>query len=335
MARPRMTFSDDVHRFVDHISKEEDYAERTLRFYRDEGACVFSLLDEHIRPGVRARDVTKREVLELVAYMREKGYAVQTMKGYMTALRKVCLHAGNAEPAATKIRWPRDMRPSVDWLTQDQAQALLDHPKSPIQGLIVHLELCMGLRRIEVARLRMQDIDYRSRAITVTGKASKLRLVPFHPDTEEVLRHFLEYRDALITVARYKDPGAIIPDNLLIWGKGRQLSSYSEKKLTGMDKHTKALCAEVGFNFSNHTLRRTFGRIMYRSHVPLATIAKLLGHESTDVTLDYIGVDLDDMGSAMKAFALRAAAEGRETTGAVVRSGDLERITEERECMQA
>lgn len=64
---------------------------------------------------------------------------------------------------------------------------------------------------------------------------------------------------------------------------------------------------EVGFEFSNHTLRRTFGRAMYRSKVPLATIAKILGHESTDVTLTYIGVDLDDMSVAMSQFVLRSS----------------------------
>ena len=38
---------------------------------------------------------------------------------------------------------------------------------------------------------------------------------------------------------------------------------------------------------------------MYRAGVEVATIAKILGHESTEVTLKYIGVDLDDMRGAM------------------------------------
>ena len=56
--------------------------------------------------------------------------------------------------------------------------------------------------------------------------------------------------------------------------------------------------------FFNHTLRRTFGRTMYRSGVEVATISKMMGHESIDQTLKYIGVGLDDMSSAIQAFAL-------------------------------
>lgn len=43
---------------------------------------------------------------------------------------------------------------------------------------------------------------------------------------------------------------------------------------------------------------------MYRSGVEVATISKMMGHESIDQTLKYIGVGLDDMSSAMQAFAL-------------------------------
>jgi site-specific recombinase XerD len=308
MGRPRKTFTQDVHEFVDYIKIEEDYKERTIRYYRDEGACIFSLLDGHVREGIRAKDVTKEDVFMVVDYMRRNNYAVQTMKGYICALRRICMYHDNPVPLATKIRWPQDMRPSVDWLTQDEAQKLIDCPKTPMQEMVIHLELCMGLRRIEVARLRLSDIDLKRKYVTVTGKADKLRLVPFHPDTGTVLSHYMAFRNALVKVAVSKDPMTEVPDNLIIWGKGRELSAYSQKKLTGFDKQIKALVPQVGIKFSNHTLRRTFGRTMYRCGVPLATIAKLLGHESTDVTLDYIGVDLDDMGSAMSQYVLRSSA---------------------------
>ncbi|HKM13686.1 MAG TPA: site-specific integrase [Candidatus Methanomethylophilaceae archaeon] len=307
MARPKKVYKDDVAAFVDHITAEEDYANRTIRFYRDEGSCIFKLLDLHVRPNIRAKDVTKQEVYEVLRHMRANGYAVQTMKGYMTALRKITLYHGNPEPTSTKIRWPHDARPSVDWLTAEEAQILLDHPKNPMQDISVHLELCMGLRRIEVVRLRVSDIDYERRCVTVTGKSGKLRLVPFHPETEYTLSRYMEYRTALVTIARSENPEVNEPEELIIWGRSRQLSAYSQVKVTGFDKQLKALIPEVGFKFSNHTLRRTFGRAMYRSNVPVATIAKILGHESTDVTLTYIGVDLDDMSAAMSQFVLRSS----------------------------
>lgn len=90
------------------------------------------------------------------------------------------------------------------------------------------------------------------------------------------------------------------PEELVVWRKADRLRPYSEEGY-GLDKVvTLPLSESSGIHFSNHTLRRTFGRTLYRAGVPVATIAKILGHESTEVTLRYIGVDMDDMRDAMR-----------------------------------
>ena len=44
------------------------------------------------------------------------------------------------------------------------------------------------------------------------------------------------------------------------------------------------------FDFSNHTLRRTFGRKQWKLGTPIETISEVLGHESVDVTKNYLGL---------------------------------------------
>ncbi|MGE4213017.1 MAG: hypothetical protein AB7E75_06670 [Candidatus Methanomethylophilaceae archaeon] len=46
---------------------------------------------------------------------------------------------------------------------------------------------------------------------------------------------------------------------------------------------------------------------MRRHRAPPAMISYLLELEPTDATLEYIGVDLDDMGSAMSRYVLRSS----------------------------
>ena len=83
-----------------------------------------------------------------------------------------------------------------------------------------------------------------------------------------------------------------------------RLRAYAGKG-TGIDRMLKGLGARIGVpTVSNHTLRRTFGRTMFRSGVEPAVIAKMLGHSSIEQTLRYIGVDGDDMDAAMKIFKL-------------------------------
>lgn len=51
-------------------------------------------------------------------------------------------------------------------------------------------------------------------------------------------------------------------------------------------------------------LRRTFGRTMWRDGVKIETISAMLGHDSIEQTLEYIGANIDDMQSAMDMFSL-------------------------------
>lgn len=108
-------------------------------------------------------------------------------------------------------------------------------------------------------------------------------------------------RDELADLARERYPKSFEdPEHFIIWAKAGRLYPYAEEGY-GLDKVvTLPLSELLGFRFSNHTLRRTFGRALYKSGVALPTIAAILGHESTDVTLKYLGITLDDMRDAMR-----------------------------------
>lgn len=306
MTRYPQTIDGAITAFCSSLKAEGTYTPRTIRHYSEQCHCVFNILARR-REEILPQNMTKADMVWFLEQMEESGYTVETRKGYFHALRRITLHYNNPVAARMKIRWPHDNRPNVDWLTMEQAQGLLDHPKTPNQDLITHLELCMGLRRCEVARLTVDSIQ--AAHIDVTGKGpmgGKPRIVPFHPRTADVIARYIKYRNALISAAYARFPATtVVPSTLLIWERAGRLHSYSEHKLSGLDNQLRVLSDELGFKFSNHTLRRTFGRVMYRSGVPVATISKLLGHEDTVTTLRYIGVDLDDMESAMSMYTLR------------------------------
>ncbi|MDR1955178.1 MAG: site-specific integrase [Candidatus Methanoplasma sp.] len=306
MSKYPRSVASSINSFVEDIRKDPNYAVRTAQHYFEECTCVFKILQEH-RPDILPHNVTIEDVNWLLLEMRDRGFAVSTQRGYVSALRQICTHYDNNTIVQKKIRWPQDMRPNVDWLTYEQAKTLLECPKTANQDLIIHLELCMGFRRCEVSRLQPKHIL--NNYVDVVGKGSmggKMRSVPFHPRTADVFSRYDRYRKNLHSVAqeRHRTP-LDMPDRYLVYERAGRVYNYSEVKLTGLDKNLDPLKESLGFNFSNHTLRRTFGRTMYRSGVKVATIAKLLGHESEQSTLRYIGVDLDDMSDAMDIFSLR------------------------------
>lgn len=222
----------------------------------------------------------------------------------MSALRTWTKWYGNDVLEKMEIRWPQDMRPNVDWITEEQARRLLEIPKTPVQELMVHCELCLGMRRVEVLRLKVDS--FRGSFVEIIGKGAmggKPRCMPYHRDTSRILNRYMAYRNALVDLARSRRCDVNVPDSLLIYARGSKLYEYGAKG-SGLDAMIVPLGKAIGVSFSHHTLRRTFGRTMYRSGVPPATISKMMGHESIDQTLKYIGVDLDDMTNAMRDFVL-------------------------------
>jgi hypothetical protein len=58
---------------------------------------------------------------------------------------------------------------------------------------------------------------------------------------------------------------------------------------------------ESGIGFKgHHTLRRKGGRLMWQEGVPIETVASIMGYETTEMTLRYIGVNFDDQAKAFQ-----------------------------------
>jgi len=230
----------------------------------------------------------------------------QRYKAHQLKLLRLFLKwAGNTEIERVPIGKINDNTRNIRWLTDEQAAALRFSAQG-IERMIIHLELDLGLRRIEVLRLKTGDIEtgrLNRNTIRVHGKGAnggKWRTINWHPDTPAELEGYLALRDREIEKAKEKNPGVKIPDNLLIYEHGGRLRPY---KKTSIDQFVKNAGKRIGIEVSNHDLRRTCGRMMFRAGVPIEHIARLFGHSDTKTTLHYLGLDYDDLGDAMRLYA--------------------------------
>lgn len=292
--RPFKTTGSAVKAFEDHLA-DEQLSPRTVAFYRESLHAVLRIMEEE---GLQTNPskVKREDLLQLLDCFDRRKLAVATRKGYLSSLRKFYHLCNCSAFSQLTVRLPRDIRPTVDWYTPTEARALLDIDKSPLQSIVIHCELCLGMRRVEIIRLRPEDIHDLQSYVDVRGKAQKLRSIPYAAGTREIMQLALERRAEQIREAKPQQ----VPENLILWEKSGELHAYSEEGY-GLDKVvTEPLSKRLGFRVTNHKGRRTFGRTLYRAGVPVPTIAKILGHDSTEVTLRYIGVDLDDMRKAME-----------------------------------
>lgn len=252
-------------------------------------------------------DVNPRRVGQVeVDYLRVGHYAglAQSYIAHNLSILKSFLKwAGNKQ--INGIRWPVRSwaRPNATWLRDDEAR-LVRAAAEGIERMIVHCELDLGLRRIEVLRLGVSDFrPGRLDTVHVLGKGrhgGKPREVHWHPDTAAELEGYLRLRDAIIAQAKAKNPDVVVPDSLLVYERAGVVHPY---KKSALDNMISRLAQRTGLDFTHHTLRRTCGRMMHRAGVPIENIGSILGHSDTKTTVLYLGLDLEDQRASMLKYA--------------------------------
>jgi len=222
--------------------------------------------------------------------------AVKTVKVYMCILTSIAKHYGNDVGKTARLKYKQDTRPSVDWLTFDDAKKLIGAYMTPLQRIAIHLMLQLAMRRVECIRMKADIGDLDRRSFNVDGKAHKRRTVPFHRDTDRILAAWMEVRSELEreakAFARRTHRKFVNSDALLVWRCGPELRPYSEKG-TGFDKQiTNKLSKQLGMKIRNHTLRRTWGReTHYVGKADISELSLVYGHSNPVTTMRYIGVD--------------------------------------------
>ena len=194
----------------------------------------------------------------------------------------------------------KNTRVNADWLNLDIGEdfKVLDACETPLEKVIIHCELQLGMRRIEVHR---QEIDwYNGGFIKVLGKGprpGKPRTIPFQKDTPEILKILKDFREQTEKEMRAIGMNESLPPNITAY-KHPFKHEIIVPKDTKVDKIVKGVSKRAGIKFSNHTLRRTCGRNWHMAKVSLPLIRDYLGHEDVNQTIEYLGLNLSDQESA-------------------------------------
>jgi integrase len=262
---------------------------------------------------------TPRKVgVEHIRALKEKiGWEPTTMANFFNCLRPFLKWIGN--PIADhKGVWclPTGKLSHRRWLTEEQlvalfrgAQKLTSQPVNPharpprvpgINYLAPALVACEGfnaLRRIEVQRLRVKDLDFEGSRMMVHGKGrngGKWRTIPMTESAKAVLQPLAQGRAPEDHVFPGMEPGRSICHS------GTDQLIQRSAHLAGFPTNARGWAL-----VSHHDLRRTFGRIAYYAGMNLVELKNFYGHTSIDMTAHYIGMDEDRMRDGLAKFDAR------------------------------
>jgi len=245
---------------------------------------------------VSADGFNKAVVQRWVAYLQAKGLSASTVNLRLSAVRKLAMEASDnglmdAALAQGITRCKGVKRSGVrtgNWLTKEQAEAILNAPKPTMLGqrdraLLAVLIGC-GLRRSELSALAFGHIQQREGRwviVDLCGKGRRFRTVPMPGWCKVAVDQWSEsagIHDGVVFRAMNNKGQltgrALLPQNVM-----NAVVKYGAK--IGVPK------------LAPHDLRRTFAKLAHKGQAALEQIQLSLGHASIQTTERYLGVSQD------------------------------------------
>ncbi|MCL5979680.1 MAG: tyrosine recombinase XerC [Gammaproteobacteria bacterium] len=278
-----------VAAFLAQLADSGRVSPATLAAYGDDLGRFAAFLQNH---GIDGLEQVDRAVLRaFIMSERARGVGVRSLRRRFAALRALYRHGQRQTPQlqnpALDFPIPKEEHPLPDWLTVDQAQALMLAGSAPDSFLlrrdqaILELLYSSALRVSELVGLGLDDLDRREGSVRVTGKGQKVRLVPVGKPALLALDRYLELRREL---AQEGETAVFINRS------GRRMSVRSVQ-----DRVERAGRTRLGQHLHPHTLRHSAASHFLQSAGDLRAVQEYLGHAGIGTTAIYTHLDYQQL----------------------------------------
>ncbi len=181
------------------------------------------------------------------------------------------------------------------FLTVDEVFSLIEEPGpgdrfAARDTAILELIYSTGMRVSELVSRDINDLDFDTGMVRVTGKGKKERIVPFGSAAAEALQHYFPSRASHLAVLAGKGK-KVDREALFLNRSGTRLTSRSVERLV----RTYALRAGISAEVTPHALRHSFATHLLEMGADLRLVQELLGHVSLSTTQKYTHLNMDHL----------------------------------------
>ena len=268
--------------------------------------------------------------VEITAYLNHLAVygkvSASTQNQALCALIFLYKHVLNREVGELKLKWAKKPKRLPVVLTKDEVRRLLDQ-LSDTHWLMANLLYGSGLRLSECLQLRIQDMDFSYKQITVRnskGDKDRVTMMPDiiikkledHPESVKRLHNrdlkngfgMVYLPDAL--ERKYRNANKewgwqfVFPATQISTDPGSGIRRRHHIHETVLQKAVKVAIRRAGIikHASCHTLRHSFATHLLEAGYDIRTVQELLGHNSVETTMIYTHV-LNKGGKGVKSPA--------------------------------
>ena len=242
-------------------------------------------------------EISQSSLYEWVGSIKLDGVKITTINSYITNMKvflKWCMDEDRGYMEPFKFPKVRGQEEPIKLFSDEDVEKLLERPRNPDNfvenrnWLIVNWVLATGNRGATIAEVKIKDIDFKTKEITLRHtKNKKAQTIPLSPTLETILKKYI------------KEWRGNDEDKYLFPGVG------DEKMLTNSLRKSFAIyCHERGVEQTNlHGLRHNFAKYWVLNGGNVFALQKVLGHSTLDMTRRYVKLFGEDIKSDFDKFA--------------------------------
>lgn len=226
----------------------------------------------------KLKDITYTDVLKFIGYLRKQGNTTATTNRKLSAIKKffkVMIQLGMLKSSPAEAvesgKLEKRLPKPIDHGDLDK---LFEAAESLREKVILEVLYGSGVRREELIKIHINDVNFENGSIRIIGKGNKERIVPIHPEGMKLIRKlFMTHGSEWLFPSR----------------KGGGKNHISKRQVNTIIENIVKRAGLKGI--TPHSFRHSFCTHLYQNGVELKVIADLVGHESTNTTSIYTKID--------------------------------------------
>lgn len=196
-------------------------------------------------------------------------------------------------PMSTVNRPKNNTQHKVIYLTKVEINRLyraIERNPNEVESIrdetLIKIALATALRISALLNLNIDDIDFDNNVINVIEKRQKVRSIQIGNNLQELLKNWIKIRNEVYTNTE--------TNALFLSNRTQRMSDDAANYML------KKYCKEAEIKvITFHKLRASAACMLAKNGMPLKTIAKQLGHNSTEVTQRYVAAFDEDNEKAL------------------------------------
>lgn len=286
-------FSELISRFfTDYLRKQRGVSEKTIETY----AYSLQTFIEYLKSiGVLEKNITadhlkKETVIKYLNWLEEyKNNSIRTRNLRLAVIHTLCEYLINQKieyldqcTEILKIQFKKDEKKQMKYIEMKDIKLLLSKPDTTTKrgirdAALISLLYDSGCRVSEFIEIRLNDIDFKRKMISILGKGRKQRQVPISSNVISILSKYiiiynLQNNDYLFVNSR--------SEKLTRPGITHIINKYTEE----CRKENKDFFQEI---ITPHVLRRSKATHLLECDINIYYIRDFLGHDSVQTTEMY------------------------------------------------